>query len=576
MHKKIKSLLLIQGLAFSIFLLPFSSAGALSGSQFKPGRIIDDAVFYNGNAMSITQIQNFLNSKAPTCDTNGTKMYNSTQTRAQWAAANSKPLPPYICLKSYKQDTPAKTGESGLCTNITAKTGRTSAQIIDDVARACSVNQKVLLILLQKEQSLVTDDWPWPVQYRSATGYGCPDTAPCDSEYYGYFNQVYNAARQYKRYRADPTYFNHRSGRTNYVRYNPNSSCGGTNVYIETQATAGLYNYTPYQPNASALENLYGTGNSCSAYGNRNFWRMYHDWFGSTYANPIKVSVPDKITTESGTTATVKYSLGFAPTANVTIPLTISDSTEGTLSGVTSLTITPTNWDKPDNNVVTITGVSDSVADGDVHYNLIAGDPSSSDEAFNNLDSNDTPNALLKNVGHEPDLAFAGDWNGDNKTTTGLKRGNEYFLNNENDGRESVVFRFGSWEDTALAGDWNGDGKTDIGLKRGNKYYLNYNYDGTEDVSFNFGKPSDLPIVGDWDGDGKDDIGLKRGDTYFFNYGNDGTEDVSFRYGRSTDQAMGGDWNGDGKSNIGLKRDNTFYLNNGNDGTEDVSFRYGR
>jgi hypothetical protein len=29
------------------------------------------------------------------------------------------------------------------------------------------------------------------------------------------------------------------------------------------------------------LSNLYGTGNSCSSYGNRNFWRIYYEWFGN-------------------------------------------------------------------------------------------------------------------------------------------------------------------------------------------------------------------------------------------------------------------------------------------------------
>jgi len=51
---------------------------------------------------------------------------------------------------------------------------------------------------------------------------------------------------------------------------------------MQNAATAALYNYTPYQPNKAALDNLYGSGNSCSAYGNRNFWRMYNDWFGPT------------------------------------------------------------------------------------------------------------------------------------------------------------------------------------------------------------------------------------------------------------------------------------------------------
>ncbi len=33
---------------------------------------------------------------------------------------------------------------------------------------------------------------------------------------------------------------------------------------------------------------MYGTGDGCSAYGNRNFWRYYTDWFGSTkYVNPV-------------------------------------------------------------------------------------------------------------------------------------------------------------------------------------------------------------------------------------------------------------------------------------------------
>src|SRR5207253_1333233 len=80
-----------------------------------------------------------------------------------------------------------------------------------------------------------------------------------------------------------PQLFNYSIGNNSFVGYNPNSGCGGTNITMSNQATAGLYNYTPYQPNQAALNNLYGTGDSCSAYGNRNFWRMYWDWFG----NPI-------------------------------------------------------------------------------------------------------------------------------------------------------------------------------------------------------------------------------------------------------------------------------------------------
>ncbi|MBP7807618.1 hypothetical protein KA047_03935 [Candidatus Saccharibacteria bacterium] len=286
MSKKLSLLsLVILTLSSMIGAFAPQPASALSGSDFKAGRIIDDALFFNGATMSATEVQAFLNSKVPECDTQGDKAYGSTTRRAY--AATKGVSPPFTCLKDYRQNTPSRAGESGLCGALSARTSRSAALIIDDVSRACGVSQKALIVLLQKEQSLITDDWPWPIQYRSATGYGCPDTAPCDSEYYGFFNQVYNAARQFKRYGADPTYFNFRAGRNNFIQYNPVSSCGGSNVYVENQATAGLYNYTPYQPNSAALSNLYGSGNSCSAYGNRNFWRMYNDWFGPTTGTPF-------------------------------------------------------------------------------------------------------------------------------------------------------------------------------------------------------------------------------------------------------------------------------------------------
>ena len=271
----------------SVYLSP--KTDALSGSQFQAGRIIDDGIFFNGNGMSPTQIQAFLNAKIANgvCDTNGTQPHGGT-TRAAYGTSRGYP-PPYTCLKDYVQSTPTKAAETGLCNTYPGGT-KTASAIIYDVSIVCNINPKVLIVLLEKEQSLVTDDWPWSLQYRSATGYGCPDTAPCDAEYYGFFNQVYNAARQYKRYAKDESLFRYRAGRDNYIQYNPNAGCGGTNVYIQNQATAGLYNYTPYQPNASALANLYGTGDGCGAYGNRNFWRLYNDWFGATLSTAYSYS----------------------------------------------------------------------------------------------------------------------------------------------------------------------------------------------------------------------------------------------------------------------------------------------
>jgi hypothetical protein len=298
-HHKSRSLFVV-GLAGTVIAVvatlllinhqaPTTTTAALSGSSFQPGRIIDDAVFYNPNAMTVQQIQDFLNKKVPVCDTWGTKIYSGTKTRAQSGTDRGIP-PPYTCLKDYRQDMPEKTASS-YCGYMPAAANQTAAQIIYTVSQACGVNPQVLLVLLQKEQRLITDDWPFPTQYRSATGYGCPDTAPCDAQYYGFYNQIYRAAWQYKIYRANPNNYNYRAGRNNYIQYNPNASCGGQTVYIENQATAGLYIYTPYVPNAKALSNLYGTGDSCSAYGNRNFWWMFSDWFGNTYQSIPKSNV---------------------------------------------------------------------------------------------------------------------------------------------------------------------------------------------------------------------------------------------------------------------------------------------
>lgn len=267
-------------------------AAALSGAEFNAGWIIDDPTFFNGGDFSASEIQNFMNNKLAACDTNGDQLktytYNGstvTTSRAIYASRNSYPAPPYVCAKDYQEDAPAKAADA-YCSGAVAAGRKTAAQIIADAGRACGVNPKVLLVLLQKEQSLLTDDWPWPNQYSAATGYACPDTAPCDPEFAGLFNQIYYAARQYQRYAKQPELFSHRAGRENQVRYSPNAACGSSTVYIQNQATAGLYNYTPYQPNAAALNNLYGTGDGCSAYGNRNFWRLYSDWFGSPIGCP--------------------------------------------------------------------------------------------------------------------------------------------------------------------------------------------------------------------------------------------------------------------------------------------------
>ena len=237
-------------------------AQAANAWDYNAGYIISDAKFYDSNSMNAAEVQQFLNAHVPNCQ--------------PWRDSNPTAV---TCLKDYSTQTVAKNADS-YCAGY-APGRQTAAQIIDGVARSCGISQKVLLVMLEKENALVTHTWPSAWRFRTAMGYGCPDGAPCDSQYYGLFNQVFRAAWQYKYYAAHPGGYAYRAGQNNFVPWNPNSSCGGSTVYIQNQATASLYIYTPYQPNTAAKNAGYGKGDPCSSYGNRNFFMWYSDWFGS-------------------------------------------------------------------------------------------------------------------------------------------------------------------------------------------------------------------------------------------------------------------------------------------------------
>ncbi|MES2876028.1 MAG: hypothetical protein V4678_01005, partial [Patescibacteria group bacterium] len=243
-----------------LYFAPNAHAGPVVG--FNAGKIIEDSVFVNKNAMNPTQIQQFLNTKVSICDTWGTQPSEfGGGTRRQWAEARGYPAP-YPCLKDYTEN------------------GKSSAQIIHEVAQEFSINPQVLIVLLQKEQGLVTDTWPLPGQYRTATGYGCPDTAPCDSQYFGLTNQLRWSGRMFRAImNASPTWYTPYVLGNNYIQYNPEGVCGGSSVNIQNRSTQALYNYTPYQPNQGALDAGYGSAH-CGAYGNRNFYLYMNEWFG--------------------------------------------------------------------------------------------------------------------------------------------------------------------------------------------------------------------------------------------------------------------------------------------------------
>ncbi len=300
-----KKTYIISGLVLIVLSTMFFTINAFAAPVvgFEPGRIIDDAVFTNNQSMSVSQIQAFLNSKVPICDNWGTN--GSTPTaRRDYFISRGFPIP-LTCLKDYQEN------------------GRSSSQIIYDTAQEFNINPQVLIVLLQKEQGLVTDDWPAPWQYKTATGYGCPDTAACDSQYYGLTKQLSWSARMFRAILNDsPTWYTPYETGWNYIQYNPDSSCGGSMVNIQNRSTQSLYNYTPYQPNASSLNAGYGSGDYCGAYGNRNFYQYFKDWFGSTIATNGTITISKGLTVNkssvlAGDTVTASYEI--TNSANYTV-----------------------------------------------------------------------------------------------------------------------------------------------------------------------------------------------------------------------------------------------------------------
>ncbi len=87
-------------------------------------------------------------------------------------------------------------------------------------------------------------------------------------------------------------------------------------------------------------------------------------------------------TTEGGGTATFTVALNSVPTADVTIGLSSSDSTEGSVSPA-SLVFTPANALTP--QTVTVTGVDDAIVDGDQAYTIVTAPAVSADPAYSGL-----------------------------------------------------------------------------------------------------------------------------------------------------------------------------------------------
>ena len=156
---------------------------------------------------------------------------------------------------------------------------------------------------------------------------------------------------------------------------NATSVAGGWNVAQTVTVTAVNDNVAEGAHSTTVGVTSSGTGYSALSIPSIIVSITDNDTAGTT------VSSAAVTTTESGGAGTFTFSLNTQPTANVTVVLTSTDTSEGSVSP-SSLTFTPGNFSS--NQTVTLIGVNDDLDDGDIAY-AVGFTLVSADTAYNNL-----------------------------------------------------------------------------------------------------------------------------------------------------------------------------------------------
>jgi len=218
--------------------------------EFNPGKIISDAEILNTSSLTLTEIQNFLVKQGSFLASYSTYNSHSTPDKTAAEIIYEAATANYDCDGVELSDLPTEEEKKLKCLHIN------------------TVNPKFLLVLLQKEQSLIEDSSPEQSQLDWATGYGCPDNWACNPYYKGFGKQVNSASLQFRYYMDHPDSYKYKAGNT-YTFTNPYGVVTNEpmNVTIENAATAGLYNYTPHVFN-----------------GNYNFFKLWKKYFPN---NPL-------------------------------------------------------------------------------------------------------------------------------------------------------------------------------------------------------------------------------------------------------------------------------------------------
>jgi len=92
------------------------------------------------------------------------------------------------------------------------------------------------------------------------------------------------------------------------------------------------------------------------------------------------------LTTEFGVSDTVRIKLTSQPASDVTLGVSVSDTTEGSVN-INQLIFTSADWDT--DQTVILTGTNDDLHDGDIEYSLILSAAVSNDAGYDSLDPSD-------------------------------------------------------------------------------------------------------------------------------------------------------------------------------------------
>jgi hypothetical protein len=175
------------------------------------------------------------------------------------------------------------------------------------------------------------------------------------------------------------------------------------------------------------------------------------------------------------------------------------------------------------------------------------------------------------NWGLATDTPVAGDYDGDGKTDQSVFRASSgtWFINKSSGGTQFTPW--GQNGDVPLAGDFDGDGKTDLTVFRAGQWLINKSTGGNSFI--NWGLASDLLVPADYDGDNKDDLAVFRpsNGTWYALKSSDGNP-VFIPFGQNGDVPVPGDYDGDGKDDQAVYRNGTWFLNRSTAGFSAAAF----